>query len=169
MAAKTAKKARKSSLSAAGQAMGSEEGDLRAERIQDTLPHLSNKDAKRVKADNSLPGLFGGRGWGHNIANGNQLRITIKGILAAGPAYEIPNGGALGGSILKRQYKADIADDSRVLRLTGVSKYGATPTTYGATIQSHPLLNVVLFCVSFSAIMLSKSASRQRVAAAEDK
>jgi len=45
MAAKTAKKARKSSLSAAGQVMASEDGDLRAERTQDVLPHLSNKDA----------------------------------------------------------------------------------------------------------------------------
>jgi hypothetical protein len=38
MAAKTAKKARKSSLSAAGRVMASEEGDLRAERIQGTVP-----------------------------------------------------------------------------------------------------------------------------------
>jgi len=38
MAAKTAKKARKSSLSAAGQVMASEEGDMRAERIQGNLP-----------------------------------------------------------------------------------------------------------------------------------
>jgi hypothetical protein len=36
MAAKTAKKARKSSLSAAGQVMGSEDCESRAERIQDT-------------------------------------------------------------------------------------------------------------------------------------
>jgi hypothetical protein len=39
MAAKTAKKAHKSSLSAAGQVVASEKGDLRTERTQDTLPH----------------------------------------------------------------------------------------------------------------------------------
>jgi len=39
MAAKTAKKARKSSLSAAGNVMASEEGDLRAERCR---PHSRN-------------------------------------------------------------------------------------------------------------------------------
>ena len=40
-----AKKAHKSSLGAAGQVMASEEGDLRTQMIQDTLQHLSNKDA----------------------------------------------------------------------------------------------------------------------------
>jgi hypothetical protein len=45
MVAKTAKKAHKSSLGAAGQVMASEEGDLRTQMIQDTLQHLSNKDA----------------------------------------------------------------------------------------------------------------------------
>ena len=35
-----------------------------------------------------------------------------------------------------------------------MSKYGLTLMTDGATIQRHPLLNVVLFCVSFSATML---------------
>ena len=39
----------KSSLSAAGQVMASEEGDLRAERTQDTLPHLNNIDASGLK------------------------------------------------------------------------------------------------------------------------
>jgi hypothetical protein len=63
MAAKTAKKARKSSLSAAGQVTASEEGDLRAERMQGTLPHLSNKDAKRIKAGHFLSDLFDGQGW----------------------------------------------------------------------------------------------------------
>jgi hypothetical protein len=80
MAAKTAKKARKSSLSAAGQVMVSEEGDLRAERTQDTLPLLSNKDTKRIKAGNSLSDLFDGQGWGNNKANGNFLRATMKDI-----------------------------------------------------------------------------------------
>jgi hypothetical protein len=60
MAAKAAKKALKSSLSVAGQLMASEEGELRAEKIQDTLPHLSSKDAKRVEAENSLSVLFDG-------------------------------------------------------------------------------------------------------------
>jgi len=107
MAAKTAKKARKSSLTAAGQVMASEEGDLRAERIQVKLSHLSNEDAKRIKADNSLSDLFDGQGWGHNISNGNLLRAAIKGIVAARPGYEIPSGSTLGGSIFERQYEAD--------------------------------------------------------------
>jgi hypothetical protein len=48
IAAKTAKKALKSSLSTADQVMASEEGDLLAGGMQGTLPHLSNKDAKRI-------------------------------------------------------------------------------------------------------------------------
>jgi hypothetical protein len=60
MAANTAKEACKSSLSAAVQVMASEEGDLRAKRIQGALPHLSSKDAKRIKAGNSLSDLLGG-------------------------------------------------------------------------------------------------------------
>jgi hypothetical protein len=61
MAAKTAKKARKSSLSAADNAMASKEGDLRAGRIQEIIPRLSNKDAKRIKAANSLSDLLDGQ------------------------------------------------------------------------------------------------------------
>ena len=102
MAAKTAKKARKSSLSAAGQAMGSEEGDLRAERIQVKLSHLSNEDAKRIKADNSLSDLFDGQGWGHNISNGNLLRAAIKGIVDARSGYEIPSGSTLSAADYQR-------------------------------------------------------------------
>jgi hypothetical protein len=75
MVAKTAKKAQKSSLSAAGLGMASEEGDLRADRIQVSLPYL-NKGAKRIKASNSLSDLMGGQSWGHNIANGFILRST---------------------------------------------------------------------------------------------
>jgi hypothetical protein len=71
---------------------------LRAETTQGTLPHFSSKDAKRIKAGNSLLDLFGGQGWGHNIANGNWLRAAIKGVVAAGPDYEIPSGGTLGAA-----------------------------------------------------------------------
>ena len=71
MVTKTAKKARKPSLSAAGKIMALEEGDLRAERIQGTLPHLSDNGARRIRAGNSLSDLPGGNGWGNNIANGN--------------------------------------------------------------------------------------------------
>jgi hypothetical protein len=48
MAAKAAKKASKSSISAAGQVIASEEGDLRAQMIQEKLAHLSNKEVKRI-------------------------------------------------------------------------------------------------------------------------
>jgi hypothetical protein len=79
MAAKSAKKARKSSLSAAGKVMASEKSDLRAERTQGTLPHLTNKDAKRFGAANSLSDLLGGQGWGQNIANANFPPVRYKG------------------------------------------------------------------------------------------
>ena len=102
MAAKTAKKARKSSLTAAGQVMASEEGDLLAGGMQGTLPHLSNKDAKRIKADNLLSHLLDGQGWGQNIANGNFLRAAIKEIVAVGPGYEIPSGDTLGAADYRR-------------------------------------------------------------------
>jgi hypothetical protein len=82
-----AKKARKTSLSAAGQVMASDEGDLRAEHMQQNLSHLVNKDAKRIKADNSLSDLFDGHGWAHSIADGHLLRAAIKDILAVGPSY----------------------------------------------------------------------------------
>jgi hypothetical protein len=45
MAAKTAKKARKSSLNTADQVMASEEGERRAKEIEETLPHLNNNHA----------------------------------------------------------------------------------------------------------------------------
>ena len=87
IAAKIAKKARKTSLSAAGRVMASDEGDLRAEHMQQNLSHLVNKDAKRIKADNSLSDLFDGHGWAHSIADGHLLRAAIKDILAVGPSY----------------------------------------------------------------------------------
>jgi hypothetical protein len=45
MVAKFAKKVRKQSLSASGQVMASKKGTFRAEKMEDTLSHLSNKDA----------------------------------------------------------------------------------------------------------------------------
>jgi len=42
---------------------------LRAEHMQQNLSHLVNKDAKRIKADNSLSDLFDGHGWAHSIAD----------------------------------------------------------------------------------------------------
>jgi hypothetical protein len=102
-AAKTAKKARKLSLSTAGQVIASEEGDLYAEKMQGALPHLSNKDTKRIKAGNSLSDLFDGQGLGHDMSNGSLLQAAIQGTVAFGPGYEISSGGTLGGSILKRQ------------------------------------------------------------------
>jgi len=86
IAAKMAKKVRKTSLSAAGQVMASDEGDLRAEHIQQTFSHLVNKDAKRIKADNSLSDLFDGHGWPRSIAEGHLLQAAIKSILAFGPS-----------------------------------------------------------------------------------
>ena len=86
--------------------MASEDGDLRAERIQNAPPHLSNKDAKRIRAENSLLDLFEGQGWGKNIASGIFFRAAIKGIVAAGPGYEIQTGSTLSGSILERPNKA---------------------------------------------------------------
>jgi hypothetical protein len=103
MAAKTAKKGRKLNLSAADQVTASEEGDSYAERMQCALPHLSSKDAKRIKAGNSLSDLFDGQSWGHDMSNGSFLRAAIQGTVASGPGFEIPSGSTLGGSILKRQ------------------------------------------------------------------
>jgi hypothetical protein len=107
MAAKTAKKARHSSLSATGQVIASEEGDLRAERIQGALPLLSNKNAKRIKAEILLSDLFDGQGWGHNISNGNLLRAAKKGIVAAESGYEIPSGGTLGAADYQQGHATD--------------------------------------------------------------
>jgi hypothetical protein len=45
MVAEIAKKARKQILSASGEVMASEKGNFRAEKTQDKLSHLSNKDA----------------------------------------------------------------------------------------------------------------------------
>jgi len=73
--------------------------------------------------------------------------------VAAGTGCEISSGGALGGGILERQYKTDKTEVARNPGLPGVSKCGDTLTIDGATIQIHPLLNVVLFCDSFSVIM----------------
>ena len=53
-----------------------------------------------------------------------------------------------------RMFHWYIVLDIRILGLPGVKKYGATLMTDGATIQRHPLVNVVLNCVSFSAVML---------------
>jgi len=90
MATKTANKKRKSSLSAAGQITASEEGDLRAEKMQATIPHLSNKDAKKIKADNSVSDMFDGHGWAHHVVDGHLLRAAFKDVAAAGPDYKLP-------------------------------------------------------------------------------
>jgi len=78
MAVKTAKKACKSSLSEAGQVVASNESDLRAERMQVTLPQLNNKDAERIKADNSLLDLADGKGLIGNIVSGNLIETAVE-------------------------------------------------------------------------------------------
>ena len=108
--------------------------DLRAEHMQQNLSHLVNKDAKRIKADNSLSDFFDGHGWAQIIADGHLLQAAIKDILAVGPSYEVPSSTALGGSICERQHAADKDEDARILGLPGVSKFGATLMTDGATI-----------------------------------
>jgi len=128
---------------------------LRAERIQSTIPHLSGRDAKQIKADNSLSDLPDGHGWARSIANGNSIRTVVKGILAVGPDYQFPSGSTMPGGILERQeYERDKTEDNRILGLPGMSKHGFTLMTDGAAIQRHPLFNVVLFCSSFSATVL---------------
>jgi hypothetical protein len=71
--------------------------------MQATLPQLNNKDAKRIKADNSLSDLFDGQGWAHNIMNGNLIQTAVKDIVAAGPDYKMPSATTLSGTILERQ------------------------------------------------------------------
>ena len=112
---------------------------MRAERMQSTIPHLSGRDAKQIKADNSLSDLFDGHGWAHSIANGKLIRTAVKEILAVGPHYKLPSGSTMSGSILERQYEADKTEDNIILGLPGVSKYGLTLMTGGATIQRHPM------------------------------
>ena len=60
--------------------VASEEGDLRAEHMQQTLTHLEKKDAKRIKAENSLSNFFDGHGLSHVIASGDLLRTAVKDI-----------------------------------------------------------------------------------------
>jgi len=67
-----------------------EEGDLRAEKMQATIPHLSNKDAKKIKADNSVSDMFDGHGWAHHVVDGHLLRAAFKDVAAAGPDYKLP-------------------------------------------------------------------------------
>jgi hypothetical protein len=75
---------------------------------------------------------------------------------------------------LVRQYEAEKTEDAQILGLPGVGKYGATLTTDGAAMRRHPLLNVVLFCVSFSEMMLvavfdASQDHEDEITAAEDK
>lgn len=154
MESRSKQKSRKTSLTSVSADIVSEEGYLRARGMQDTIPGCEKKEAKRIKAENSISDLFDGQGWGHSIANGALWKTAVRDIQDAGPSFKTPCGSTLGGAILERQYKADKAEDYRLLGLPGVEKYGAALTTDGATIQRHPLLNVVLVCVSFTAMML---------------
>ena len=110
--------------------------------MQATLPQLNNKDAKRIKADNSLSDLFDGQGWAHNIVNGNLIQTAVKDIVAAGPDCKMPSASTLSGTILERQYAADKDEDIRILGLPGVKKYGAnrSTSTMPLTLTSLPRL-----------------------------
>jgi len=91
MVAKLAKRANKSSLSAAGQVRASEEGNLlHAQLMQDASPQIN--DAKRRKADSTLSNLLGGQGSNLKLAYENMLQAAIKDIVAAGPGYKLPSG-----------------------------------------------------------------------------
>jgi len=90
MAAKAAKRARKSSLSAASQVMPSNGGASSAEGMQESSQHVSNRDAKRMKADASLLNLLASRAVSHKIAYETLLWNATKDIVAAGPGYKLP-------------------------------------------------------------------------------
>jgi hypothetical protein len=69
---------------------------------------LNNKDAKRIKADNSFSVLFDGRDRGHKIASGNSIKTSIKDIATAKPGYEIPSGSTLGAPNVVNRAKIDL-------------------------------------------------------------
>lgn len=52
--------------------------------------------------------------------------------------YLLPHRDILGGSILDRNYDADIAENTRLLSLPACEVFGLSLTTDGATIQRHP-------------------------------
>ena len=68
--------------------------------------------------------------------------------------YALPCRVTLGGSILDRNYEADIAENKRLLALPGIEKFGLAVTTDGATIQRHALMNVMALSVVFSSVLL---------------
>ena len=70
--------------------------------------------------------------------------------------YTLPHRTALGGSILDRNYEADIAENKRLLELSGVEAFGLTITTDGATNQRHAMMNLMAVSVVFSSAMLLK-------------
>ena len=53
-----------------------------------------------------------------------------------------------------RNYDADIAENKRLLALSGIEKFGLALTTDGATIQRHAMMNVMALSVVFSSVML---------------
>lgn len=68
--------------------------------------------------------------------------------------YLLPHRDILGGSILDRNYDADIAENTRLLSLPACEVFGLSLTTDGATIQRHPMMNLMAVSIVFSSVML---------------
>jgi len=68
--------------------------------------------------------------------------------------YLLPHRDILGGSILGRNYDADIAENTRLLSLPACEVFGLSLTKDGATIQRHPMMNLMAVSIVFSSVML---------------
>lgn len=66
----------------------------------------------------------------------------------------LPHRDTLGGTLLDRNHDADMAENARLLSLPGIDAFGLAITTDGATIQRHPMMNIMALSVVFSSVML---------------
>ena len=57
--------------------------------------------------------------------------------------YVLPHSDTLGGTILDRNYDADVAENARLLFLPGIDAFGLVITTDGATSHRHSMMNLM--------------------------
>ena len=128
----------------------------RAESMQERIPYLANHSTKKICADNAISNFFDGTGIPHHNTGVVLFNKMMQEVTEAGPGYNPPGPGSLGGGILERQYEAGLSENQRLLGLEGVAKFGVALTTDGATIQKSPMTNCLAVGVMFASMMLLK-------------
>ena len=139
-----------------------EEATARAKRM--AVAHQSGQKQQKlrmqstdhIEVDNLMFEFFAAENIPFRKINAPTFKKLVAAIKNAPYSYTTPNRQKLSGVILDRNYGTYEAERTSRLSMPAVRIYGTTAVTDGATIQKHPLVNVLVsMCLWPKAVLLN--------------